>query len=410
VAVRPRDNEKMIQQWLESRRAGRKQSAAEIEAFVQGVVNGEVTRAQAAAWLAFVFCQGMDAEETVALTEAMTRSGDCMDWSNLSGIKIDKHSTGGVGDKVSLILAPLWAELGLKVPMLSGRGLGLTGGTLDKLESIPGFRTDLQQDQLGELLNEVGCFMNGQTAEIAPADRILYALRDETATVESIPLITASILSKKLVEGIDKLVLDVKCGSGAFMKDEQAAQDLAQSLVQVGNDAGVETVAHLTDMSQPLGLAIGNALEVEEAVACLRGEGPQDLEDLVVLLSGEGEAARQILKSGQALERWHALVRGHGGDPEADLQGQGCAELVVTATQAGEVVQCDAGQLGWAAHGLGAGRSHAGESVDFGVGIVLEAKRHDAVAVGQPLARIYHRDERGLEQAQRRVQSAFVLG
>lgn len=397
----------MIQDWLQARRAGHEQSPEDIAAFVRAVVDEEVTRAQAAAWLAFVFCRGMRPAETVALTQAMTDSGERLSWPGLDGPFVDKHSTGGVGDKVSLVLAPLWAELGMRVPMLSGRGLGLTGGTLDKLESIPGYRTDLPVERLREVLAEVGCFINGQTAELAPADRILYALRDETCTVESIPLITASILSKKLIEGLDRLVLDVKCGSGAFMRDEEQAQALADSLVEVGRGAGLETEAHLTDMSQPLGDKIGNALEVEEAIACLQGGGPQDLIDVTVLLSGAGDEARAALADGRAFARWQRMVRAHGGDPDAPLAGQGCQEEVVTAAASGVVTACDAAELGWAAHRLGAGRNRAGEPVHFGVGLVLHAKRGAQVQAGQPLATIVHDRGRGLDEARERVGRAF---
>ena len=365
--------------------------------------------AQAAAWLAFVFCRGMSPTETVALTRAMTDSGISLSWPGITGPFIDKHSTGGVGDKVSLVLAPLWAELGLRVPMLSGRGLGLTGGTLDKLESIPGYTTDLQPERLHAILEEVGCFINGQTEEIAPADRILYALRDETCTVESIPLITASILSKKLVEGIERLVLDVKWGSGAFMKTREQAQALADSLVEVGNGAGVQTEAHLTDMTQPLGLKIGNALEVEEAVDCLRGQGPEDLTELCVLLSGEGERAREILRSGAALPRWEQMVRAQGGDPAAPLHGAGCEVQMVPAPASGVVQRCDAGELGWAAHRLGAGRTRAGEAVHFGVGLVLQAKRGDEIQAGAPLVEIRHQGGRGLEEARSRAIQSFDI-
>lgn len=399
----------MIQDWLQARRAGEEQTEEELRAFVTAVVDESITRAQAAAWLAFVFCRGMQPAETVAFTKAMTESGETLSWPGIAGPFIDKHSTGGVGDKVSLVLAPLWAELGLRVPMLSGRGLGLTGGTLDKLEAIPGYDTRLQPARLHDVLAEVGCFINGQTEQIAPADRILYSLRDEICTVESIPLITASILSKKLVEGIDRLVLDVKWGSGAFMKTREDAQALADSLVTVGNGAGVETCAHLTDMTQPLGLKVGNALEVEEAEACLRGEGPKDLTELCVLLSGEGDRAREILASGAALPRWHAMVRAHGGDPDAELKGGGCEEAVVTAQGSGVVTACDAGELGWAAHRLGAGRTHADEDVHFGVGLILHAKRGDAVEAGQPLVTIRHEKGHGLEEATQRVTQAFLL-
>lgn len=397
----------MIQEWLEARRAGRAQDEAAIRGFVDAVVHERITRAQMAVWLAFVYCKGMSPEETVHLTRAMTESGETMSWPGLEGPFVDKHSTGGVGDKVSLVLAPLWAELGVRVPMLSGRGLGLTGGTLDKLEAIPGYNTRLTPAQLHPVLAEVGCFINGQTESIAPADRVLYALRDETCTVESIPLITASILSKKLVEGLDRLVLDVKWGSGAFMKTREQAQALADSLVEVGCGAGVETTAVLSDMNQPCGEKVGNALEVEEAVDCLAGGGPEDLRELCVELSGFGDQAREVLRSGAALPRWHAMVRAHGGDPEAPLRGAGCRDEVVLAEHAGVVTRCDAGELGWAAHRLGAGRSQADEDVHPGVGLVLHAKRGARVEAGQPLVTVRHANGLGLDEACARIQRAL---
>jgi pyrimidine-nucleoside phosphorylase len=398
----------MIQDWLEARREGREQSPEDIRAFVTAVVEETITRAQAASWLAFVYCKGMTAAETVAFTQAMTESGDTMQWPGLEGPFLDKHSTGGVGDKVSLILAPLWAALGFKVPMLSGRGLGLTGGTLDKLESIQGFRTDLPLGSLRGVLESVGCFMNGQTAEIAPADRILYSLRDEVGTVPSVPLITASILSKKLVEGLDKLVLDVKCGSGAFMQSQERAEELAASLNAVGTGAGLEIQTHITDMSQPLGCKVGNALEVEESVDCLQGGGPKDLVDLVVQLSGCGDRARQALNDGSAYSKWRQLLTAHGGDADAPLQGGGCETVVVEAQHAGMVTRCDAGDVGRCAHKLGAGREKAGEPVDFGVGVELHAKRGDQVEVGQPLATLHHRNV-NLELAKGYLSSAFAV-
>lgn len=398
----------MIQDWLEARREGREQSPDDIREFVTAVVDESITRAQAASWLAFVYCKGMTAAETVAFTQAMTESGVTMKWPGLDGPFIDKHSTGGVGDKVSLILAPLWAALGYKVPMLSGRGLGITGGTLDKLEAIPGFRTDLPLGQLRDVLEEVGCFMNGQTAEIAPADRILYSLRDEVGTVPSVPLITASILSKKLVEGLDKLVLDVKCGSGAFMQSQERAEELAASLNAVGTGAGLEIETHITDMSQPLGNKVGNALEVEESIDCLTGGGPKDLVDLVVQLSGCGERARQALADGSAHQKWLQLLQAHGGDSDATLHGAGCSTLVIESQHSGVVTRCDAGDVGRCAHKLGAGREKAGEPVHFGVGVELHAKRGDQVSVGQPLATLYHA-EHNLELAKRYISSAFAV-
>jgi len=399
----------MIDRWLEDRREGREQSEQDIRAFITGVVDGSVTRPQAAAWLAFVYLRGMTSAETVALTRAMTESGDALRWEGLDGPFVDKHSTGGVGDKVSLVLAPLWAALGKRVPMLSGRGLGITGGTLDKLEALPGYRTDLAEGELRRVLERAGCFINGQTERVAPADRILYALRDETQTVPSIPLITASILSKKLVEGLDELVLDVKCGSGAFMQEEGDARALADSLVRIGNDAGVRTTAHLTDMSQPLGAAVGNALEVEEAVACLRGGGPAALRALVLQLSGEPEAGARALDDGRAYARWLEMVRGHGGDPDAPLRGGGCAVAELRAEATGALTACDAGGIGRAAFRLGAGRTRAGEAVHFGVGLRLLAERGDRVEAGQPLALLHHDQGRGLELATRELRQALVV-
>ncbi|TAH38227.1 MAG: thymidine phosphorylase [Planctomycetota bacterium] len=398
----------MIARWLEARRDGREQPPQEIAAFVRGVVDGSVTRAQAAAWLAFVQCRGMSAAETVALTLAMADSGARLEWTGLTGPFVDKHSTGGVGDKVSLVLAPLWAALGRKVPMLSGRGLGITGGTLDKLEAIPGFRTDLDAAALRRALGAAGCFISGQTSELAPADRILYALRNETQTVPSIPLITASILSKKLVEGIEHLVLDVKCGSGAFMQTEAEARALAESLQRVGAGAGLRTQAHVTDMSQPLGEAVGNALEVEEAVACLQGAGPRALRALVVQLSGAGADAEQALDGGAALERWRRMLRAQDGDPDAPLRGAGCRREVLLAESAGTVTRCDAGAVGRAAFVLGAGRAREQDRVHPGVGVLVHAHRGDRVQRGQPLLTLVH-DRKGLEEARRLARDAVAI-
>ena len=398
----------MIDRWLEDRREGREQSDEDIRAFVDAVVADEVTRAQAAAWLAFVYCRGMTARETVALTQAMTESGRRMSWSGIDGPFWDKHSTGGVGDKVSLVLAPLWAAMGIKVPMLSGRGLGITGGTLDKLEAVPGLRTDLDQAELRGVLQDAGCFINGQTPDLAPADRLLYALRDETGTVASVPLITASILSKKLVEGLDRLVLDVKCGSGAFMQTRESAQALADSLVEVGRGAGLDTVAQITDMDQPLGSAVGNALEVEEALAVLRGEARGAVRALVLALCGDEERGRSLLDSGHALERWERMVRAQGGDPAAPLHGGGCAREDFLAESSGRVVRCDAGLIGRAAFRLGAGRLRAGEPVDHGVGVLVHKHRGDAVHAGEPLATLVHR-ERAQAEALGLVRRAYEI-
>lgn len=400
-----------VEQVLETKRDGGALSAEQVTWFVQAVVDEQVSRAQAAAFLAFVMVRGMDRDETVALTLAMRDSGQVLRW-RVDGPIVDKHSTGGVGDKVSLVLAPLWAEMGFRVPMISGRGLGHTGGTLDKLEAIPGFRTDLPIDRLHAVLADVGCFMNGQTSELAPADRVLYALRNETSTVPSIPLITASILSKKLAEGLDELSLDVKFGRGAFMQSRAAAQALADSLVSVGEGAGVRTRALLSPMDSPLGLTIGNALEVEEAVDCLKGGGPPELAELTVALiardAEEAQRATSLLRSGAAYERWCRLVRAHGGDPDAPLLGGGCATQVVTADVDGIIQRLDALDLGRAAFELGAGRRQAGEAVHPGVGIRLHVRVGDAVNRGQPLLTVHHADK-GLDIALALIRAAITL-
>jgi len=295
------------------------------------------------------------------------------------------------------------------VPMLSGRGLGITGGTLDKLEAIPGYRTDLSVPELRTVLERVGCFINGQTGDLAPADRILYATRNETGTVASVPLITASILSKKLVEGLDLLVMDVKCGSGAFMKTQAEAEALAESLQRVGTGAGVEMRVRLTDMSTPLGCGIGNALEVVEAVQCLQGHGPQDLEDLVIELSGTEEAGRQALRDGSAYAKWQEMVRGHGGDPEATLHGGDATKTVLSSTLSGEVQSLDAGGIGRAVFGLGAGRRQATDPVHFGVGLQLLKKPGDQVQAGEDLVEIWHAQGRGLEVALQAVEAAYHI-
>ena len=397
-----------VHRWLEERRDGVEQGADAIGGFVDGVLDGTITRAQQAAWLAFVYTRGMSDAETVHLTRAMTDSGVKLSWPGLDGPFVDKHSTGGVGDKVSLVLAPMWAAMGFRVPMISGRGLGITGGTLDKLEAIPGYRTDLDDDELRTVLRDAGCFISGQTGELAPADKVLYALRNETCTVPSIPLITASILSKKLAEGISRLVLDVKCGSGAFMKNRADAEALADSLVRVGNGAGVATSAHITDMSQPLGVAVGNALEVQEAVDTLAGGGPPAFRELVLMLSGDRDAGARALDSGAAMEHWERMVRGQGGDPSATLSGGGCQREDVLAERAGVVTACSALDVGQAAFVLGAGRVKASDPVHHGVGVLVHAHRGDRVEAGQPLATMVY-DQRGVDEARAALRSAFVV-
>ena len=396
----------MIDEILLRKRDGLALSPAQIRSFVAGVVDGTVTRPQAAALLAFIFVRGLNDEESVTLTEAMTDSGPRLSWPGIEGPFVDKHSTGGVGDKVSLVLAPLWAELGMRVPMISGRGLGHTGGTLDKLEAIPGYRCDLDDASLHRVLREVGCFISGQTAALAPADRILYALRNETQTVACIPLIVASILSKKLAEGLDKLVLDVKVGTGAFMQTPEDARRLAEAMVRVGNGAGVKTRALLTDMSQPLGEACGNALEVMEAIDCLQGKGPADLRKLTLELCGHPDAER-VLDSGAAFERFARLARAQGGQLAA-LQAP-AERWELLATESGIVTRCDAWNVGRAAFVVGAGRLSAEDPVDPAVGVMVHKKRGDSVQKGEVLATLWHHDL-ALERAQAELRTAFAIG
>jgi pyrimidine-nucleoside phosphorylase len=370
----------------------------------------------------------MTAEETVALTDAMVRSGVRVDYPGLAYRAVDKHSTGGVGDKTSIILAPLAAACGAPVPMMSGRGLGHTGGTLDKLESIPGFRTGLTLDELTRAVQTIGCALIGQTSDVAPADRRLYALRDVTGTVESIPLITASIMSKKIAEGIGGLVLDVKCGDGAFMKTQDEARVLALSLVATGELAGVRTEALITGMEAPLGRAVGNALEIVESIETLKGRGPADLESLsvelaarmLVLAGVEGDlaratiAVRAALASGAGLEKFRAIIANQGGDP-AVIDDYGRLPAVpdrdlVFADRDGYVVAMKAEAVGRAAVLLGAGRDRLDAEVDPAVGFTIAAPVGSRVTRGDPILEIHHRAGRGLADARRLLQDAIVIG
>ncbi len=388
-------------------RDGKPQSDTAIRAFVEGVVDGSVSRPQAAAWLAFAYVHTLSSAETTALTRAMTHSGDVLHWGDGPPLT-DKHSTGGVGDKVSLILAPLWAELGFRVPMISGRGLGHTGGTLDKLESIPGYRCDRDVGALQTQLADVGVFITGQTGQLAPADQVLYGLRNETCTVPSIPLITGSILSKKLASGVSRLVLDVKTGSGAFMRETDQAVALARTMVDVAKAAGLDCSALITAMDRPLGRAIGNAIEVEESIAVLKGDGPDDLRTLVVELANHPQAAR-VLASGAAYERFARMVCAQGGSVDEPLRGGGVEEQVIVAERDGLVSCIDALDIGKAGFLLGAGRRRAEDAIDFGVGLWLDVEVGDAVVAGQPLARVLHRD-RGLDEAVACVRSGIRVG
>jgi len=413
---------------ITQKRGGGALSREQIRFFVDGVTSGALPDYQASALLMAILLRGMTRDETAWLTDAMVHSGVRVDLSDIPGAKVDKHSTGGVGDKTSLILAPVAAACGVAVPMMSGRGLGHTGGTLDKLESIPGFRVGLSLDEMKRALRSTGCALIGQTAEIAPADKKLYALRDVTGTVESIPLISASIMSKKIAEGIDALVLDVKTGSGAFMKTEADSRALAESLVANGNASGVRTEALITDMSTVLGLAVGNALEVIECVEVLKGRGPQDLIDVTVALTARllvlGKAAddiaaaelavRKAIASGAALDRFRRIVEGQGGDPRVVDDYSRLPHVadrhMVAAPRGGFVTRLDAELVGRASVALGAGRDRVEDAVDPAVGIMVIAGQGDAVKAGDPILELHYRDRARLDAAVALAAKAIVVG
>ncbi len=397
----------MLPQWIiERKREGNELSSEEIHFLIDGFTRGSIPDYQMSAFAMAVFFRGMTAAETAALTLAMMNSGDVIDPASLPGITADKHSTGGIGDKTSLILAPLAAACGLTVPMISGRGLGITGGTLDKLESIPGYRTDLSEQQFFQTLEKCGCSIIGQTARLAPADKKLYALRDVTGTVPSIPLITASIMSKKLAEGIDTLVLDVKWGRGAFMKTIQEARQLAQSMVDVGRAMGKNVRALITDMNAPLGRAAGNALEVQECLDVLRGGGPDDLRELTVELTAHmlelsnvrktREEIFQCLENGAALKKFEAMVAAQGGSTDW-VFAEAAIREPLPAPAGGIVTAVDAELIGRACLMLGAGRQKTDDTVDHAVGIAHMKKPGEAVQKGEPLAVVFSNDRKKLD-------------
>lgn len=412
---------------LRKKRDGERLDDGEIRAFIAGVTDGSIPDYQVSAMLMAVFLRGLDAGELGVWADAMVRSGEVLDLGRIARPKVDKHSTGGVGDKISLCLAPAVAACGVAVPMISGRGLGHSGGTLDKLEAIPGFRVNLDVEQFIDLVDSVGACLIGQSAHLAPADRRLYALRDVTATVESIPLIASSIMSKKLAEGIDALVLDCKVGTGAFMKRLEDARALAQAIRVIGQAAGKRVSVMITDMDAPIGTAVGNANEVLEAIEVLRGGGPADTRELTVRLGGEmlhvagvvsteaeGIARmEQALDSGAGLEVFRRLVAAQGGDarvvdePERILP-QAPATQEITAERTGYVAAIDALAVGMAASALGAGRQRTDDQIDHAVGVDMVARVGDAVSPGQVLARMPHR-HRGLERAAALMRTAFTI-
>ncbi|HEX9575393.1 MAG TPA: thymidine phosphorylase [Myxococcales bacterium] len=413
---------------IRKKRDGGVLQPAELEFLVQGATDGSVADEQLAAFLMAVFFRGLDPVlELPAWLEAMLRSGQVLDLSRIPGRKVDKHSTGGVGDKISLPLAPLAAVCGVRVPMVSGRGLGHTGGTLDKLESIPGFRVDLPIERFVQLVESLGLCLIGQTAEIAPADRKLYALRDATATVESVPLIASSILSKKLAEGIDALVLDVKVGSGAFMKSLPDARLLARTLIDLCRGMGRRCTALLTAMDAPLGFAVGNAVEVAESIEVLRGGGPDDVRELTLQLGVEmlllGEAAPDVptarqrledaLADGSALRRFAQIVEAQGGDPEVVEDPRRlprpAAVREVRLDRGGVLAALDAEQVGMAAVELGAGRARKEDRVDPAAGVLLRKRRGDEVRAGEVLAELHAADAARLDAGEARLRAAVIL-
>ena len=418
----------IVPRLIERKREGGRIVEPEWDELIAAYSAGKVPDYQMSALLMAIFFRGMDRGETNALTDAMIQSGGQLELSHLTVARIDKHSTGGVGDKVSLILAPLIASLGVAVPMMSGRGLGHTGGTLDKLESIPGFRTNLSLAEAAKQVEAIGCALIGQTKEIAPADRKLYALRDATATVEAIPLIAASIMSKKLAEGLTGLVLDVKQGSGAFMPDPERAEKLARAMIQLGADRGCPVVALLTAMDRPLGFACGNALEVKESLDALRGSGPEDLMEVTYALGAEmlllaGAAAspeeawasmRNAISSGKALEKFREIIEAQGGDARIidrdDILAAAPVRQDFVADRDGIVTGVEPRAVGHGVIALRGGRRTMEDRIDPSVGFIIPVKPGDAVHKGDVLATIHALDAAGLKEGKRALHNAITIG
>lgn len=412
---------------IEKKRNGGTLSQEEIAYFVQGYTKGEIPDYQASALAMAIYFQGMTKEETAQLTWAMARSGDMVDLSAIQGVKVDKHSTGGVGDKTTLIVAPVVAACGAKVAKMSGRGLGHTGGTLDKLEAIPGLSTSIPKERFFEIVNQVGVAVIGQTGNLAPADKKLYALRDVTATVDSIPLIASSIMSKKLAAGSDCILLDVKTGNGAFMKTLDGSIELAQEMVAIGEHAGRRTVALITEMGRPLGHLVGNALEVQEAVETLQGRGPEDLYQVCVQLAGNmlylaGKGsyedccrmAQQAIADGSALRKLKEMVAAQGGDvsclEDPGRLPQTACHHVVKARQSGYITAMDTEAIGITSVVLGAGRASKEDAIDYAAGLRISKKTGEWVEEGQELAVLYTNRPEALAEAEERYQKAVTIG
>jgi pyrimidine-nucleoside phosphorylase len=403
-------------------------SSEEISFLIDAYTHGDIPDYQMSAFLMAAFLNGLNTQEAAALTNAMLHSGIIVDLTHVPGLKVDKHSTGGVGDKLSLILAPIVAACGVPVPMISGRGLGHTGGTLDKLESIPGFNVNVSLDRYKEILEKQNMVLAGQTKEIAPADKKLYALRDVTATVESIPLIAGSIMSKKLAEGIDALVLDVKFGSGAFMKNQKDAIKLAETLVGIGEEFGKQTIAYLTNMEQPLGKAVGNWLEVKESIDCLRGEGPDDVMEITHLLAGTmiylGQEAATIeeginksheaIQNGSAFNKWIDIVREHGGDVDVIHNPENFTPATfiedVEASRDGFITEMNAFELGMMSVELGAGRRAKEDDVDPSAGFILHKKIGDYVKRGETLCTLHTNNKGVINSCKTTCKGAIHIG
>ncbi len=412
---------------IRKKRDGKPLLPEEIKYIIDGFTKGKIPDYQFSAFLMAVYFQGMTKEETSVLTDSMLHSGNVVNLKSIKGYKVDKHSTGGVGDKTSLILAPITAAAGVKVPMISGRGLGHTGGTLDKLESIPGFRTDLSLSEYKSVLKKVGAVLIGQTKDIAPADKVIYSLRDVTATVESIPLITASIMSKKLAEGIDGLVLDVKTGSGAFMKSLKDAKELTDSLVNTAKAFDKKVVAFITDMNQPLGTHIGNWLEVVECINILRGEVKNDLYELsaklagaMIYLANKAESidigtkiAKEIIQNGKAFDKFLEMVKAQGGDvsfinnPEKYPSSKFHAKVI--AQKSGYISKIDTYEIGMASLELGAGRKTKEDKIDPKAGIIFKVKIGDRIKKGETLAELFSDSKEGNKQAKDRITRSVII-